>query len=48
MVELFLWFVNEIASWVSWLGFWSIYGIPFLYYIMGFTVLGLLMDYIFG
>lgn len=48
MVEVLSMFINEIGSWVTWLGSWSLYGIPFLYYMMGFAILGLLMDYIFG
>lgn len=48
MADVLTMFINEIAGWIQFLGSWSLYGIPFLYYLMGFTVLGLLMDYIFG
>lgn len=48
MAEVLTMFITEIGKWVGWLNSWTLYGIPFLYYIMGFAVLGLLMDYIFG
>lgn len=48
MQEVFLFYVNEISEWVNWLGSWSLYGVPFLFYIMGFVIIGAVMDFIFG
>lgn len=48
MSEVFQFYVNEIGAWVNWLFSWNLYGVPFLYYLMGFAMLGLLLDFIFG
>lgn len=40
--------VNEIGSWVQWLNSWQLFGVSFLYYFMGFVIIGLLIDFIFG
>lgn len=48
MAEVFTFYVNEIANWIDWLFSWNLYGVPFLFYIMGFAMLGLLIDFIFG
>lgn len=48
MADVFTFMVNEIGAWVNWLSSWSLYGIPFLFYFMGFIIMGLLFDFIFG
>lgn len=48
MSQVFTFVVTEIGAWISWLSSWNLYGIPFLYYIMGFIITGLLMEFIFG
>lgn len=48
MAEVFTFYVNEIGSWVNWLASWQLYGVSFLFYIMGFVIIGALMDFIFG
>lgn len=48
MAQVFTFYVNEIAEWVSWLSSWNLYGVPFLFYLMGFVIIGAVMDFIFG
>lgn len=48
MAEVFTFYVNEIGEWVSWLSSWNLYGVPFLFYLMGFVIIGAVMDFIFG
>ena len=48
MAEVFNFYVNEIGEWVSWLSSWNLYGVPFLFYLMGFVTIGAVMDFIFG
>lgn len=48
MSDVFTMMVNEIGAWVGWLGSWQLYGISFLWYAMGFAIIGLLLDFIFG
>lgn len=48
MADVFTFYVNEIGAWVSWLFSWQLYGVPFLYYLMGFALMGVLFDFIFG
>lgn len=48
MSQVFTFVVTEIGSWVTFLTQWSLYGIPFLYYFIGFVITGILMEFIFG
>lgn len=48
MADVFTFCVNQIGAWVAWLSSWSLYSIPFIWYIMGFVVMRLLFDFIFG
>ena len=48
MADVFTFYVNEIGEWVSWLSSWNLYGVPFLFYLMGFVIIGAVMDFIFG
>ena len=48
MADVFAFYVTEIGSWVSWLSSWNLYGVPFLFYLMGFVIVGTLIDFIFG
>lgn len=48
MGQVFSFYVNEIGEWVSWLSSWNLYGVPFLFYLMGFVIIGAVMDFIFG
>lgn len=48
MAQVFSMFVGEITAWVNWLGSWSLYGVPFLYYILGFIIAGIIIDFVFG
>lgn len=48
MAQVFTFYVNEIGEWVSWLSSWNLYGVPFLFYLMGFVIIGAVMDFIFG
>lgn len=48
MTDVFAMFIGELSSWVTWLGTWSLYGIPFLYYILGFILTGIIIDFVFG
>lgn len=48
MNEVFNLFITEIGSWVSWLSSWSLFGIPFLYYLLGFILAGIIMEFVFG
>lgn len=48
MAEVFTFYVQEIGSWVSWLFEWRLYNVPILYYFMGFAMMGLILDFIFG
>ena len=48
MANVFTFYVNEIGEWVSWLSSWNLYGVPFLFYLMGFVIIGAVMDFIFG
>ena len=48
MANVFSFYVNEIGEWIDWLASWNLYGVPFLFYIMGFVIIGAVMDFIFG
>lgn len=48
MAQVFTFFVDQIGAWMTWLTSWQLYGIPFLYYFMGFVIMGIIMDYVFG
>lgn len=48
MAAVFTMLVNEIGYWMEWLFSWQVYGVSFAWYIMGFAIIGLMMDYIFG
>lgn len=37
--------LNVITSAVNWLGSWQFLGIPFLYYMIGIAVIGILMRF---
>lgn len=48
VTDVFTMVVSEMGEWVYWLKSWQLFGIPFLWYFIGFVIIGLLMDFIFG
>lgn len=42
------WVLTEIIHVVNWLNTWQIVGIPFLYWLIGYTVMAITMRFIFG
>lgn len=39
---------NCVSRSVGWLSEWNFLGVPFLVYIIGLAIVGLLIDFIFG
>ena len=48
MSAVFSMLVTELRYWMEWLFSWQLYGISFGWYIMGFAIIGLMMDFILG
>lgn len=47
MANCILWVFTTISSAVTWLYSFSYQGIPFLYYLIGLSITGIIMRYIF-
>lgn len=48
MIDAWNWVLSVISSVWTWLNSWNFHGVPFAGYIIGFVILGILIDRIFN
>ena len=40
--------IGEFTNWLGWMASWQLFGVSFVWYAIALSLLGMMLDYIFG